>query len=395
MDSNLQVFAKPRSAYVHVPFCSRRCGYCDFTLIADRDDLISEYLVALEREIESERKNWDREQNQQAATSRADGLETLFLGGGTPTHPSCEQLQKLFQIIHQRFQILPGAEVSVEANPLDLTQEKIGLLADSGVNRISLGVQSFSPQSLRLLERDHSPDDIDDVMLRLRERFENISIDLIFGVPGQSLDGWKSSLRRAIGLGVTHMSIYGLTWEPGTSFWTRRKRGEMQPIDEGLERDQYALAIEYLCDGGLEHYEISNFARPGFHCRHNEAYWIGDSYWAYGPGAARYVNGSRETNIRSVLGWLKRIKTGESPVAETETLEPVHRAKELLFLGLRRIQGISRAEFQRRCGFPMDQIAQTAIRENVARGWLDDDHAGIRLTREGLFMADRVAADFL
>ena len=322
-------------------------------------------------------------------------LDTLFFGGGTPTHPSCDQLRELFRIVSERFTLAPQAEVSVEANPLDLSDEKIDLLADAGVNRISLGVQSFSPDSLKLLERDHSPSDIADVIARLRRRFENVSLDLIFGVPGQSLDDWRATLRQAISLGPTHVSTYGLTWETGTAFGTRRDRGELTPIDEELERDQYALAMDALTIAGFEHYEISNFARPGFRCRHNEVYWSGDEYWAFGPGAARYLNGRRETNVRSVLGWLRKLEQGESCVADAEELEPAHRARELLFLGLRRRDGISRDDFAQRTGFRLDDIAAEAIRANTARGWLEDDGRSIRLTSEGRFVADRVVAEFL
>ena len=374
-----------RSAYIHVPFCAHRCGYCDFTLIAGRDDLIGDYLRALQREIEF-------------AGLPADSpteIDTLFFGGGTPTHPSCDQLREMFRIVRSRFQLAVDAEVSVEANPLDLTDEKIAMLADAGVNRISLGIQSFSPDALKLLERDHSPTDIDRVIDRLRHRCTNISLDLIFGVPGQNLHDWQQTLRQAIDQGPQHISTYGLTWEAGTAFGTRRDRGELTPIDEGLERDQYALAIEELEKAGFEQYEISNFAKPGFRCRHNDVYWAGDEYWAFGPGAARYLDGRRETNIRSVLGWLARIERGESPVVDAEELEPIHRARELLFLGLRRCDGIESQDFFRRTGLELKEFAADAISENVSRGWLDSDETGIRLTREGRFVADRVVADFL
>ncbi len=373
----------PRSAYIHVPFCRHRCGYCDFTLIAGRDDLIGDYLQALRREMET------------IASPAPLELETLFFGGGTPTHPPSDQLRTLLQIVRSRFTLTSDAEFSVEANPLDLTDEKIDVLADAGVNRISLGVQSFASQTLTLLERDHTSGDIGAVVKRLRRRFDNMSLDLIFGVPGQSLDSWRDSLRQAIALEPEHISTYGLTWESGTAFGTRLDRGELAAIDEELEREQYALAMNELAAAGFEHYEISNFAKPGFSCRHNETYWAGHEYWAFGPGAARYLGGRRETNIRSVLGWLARIERGESPVAEAEELEPEHRARELLFLGLRRGDGIDRSEFQRLSGFNLDELAKQAISVNVDRGWLENTTSGIRLTREGQFVADRVIADFL
>lgn len=373
----------PRSCYVHVPFCAHRCGYCDFTLIAGRDDLIGDYLNALDREMD------------EAPADPSIELDTLFFGGGTPTHPPVPQLRRLIEIVRSRFPLAEGAEFSVEANPLDLTDEKIEVLADGGVNRVSLGVQSFSPQALMLLERDHSQDDIMNAVSRLRRSISNVSLDLIFGVPGQSLQDWRETLQRAIDLQPTHVSAYGLTWEAGTAFGTRRDRGELQPIDEELERDQYAMAMDVLSAAGFEQYEISNFARPGFRCRHNEVYWAGEEYFAFGPGAARYVEGRRETNIRSVLSWLTRMERRESPVADVEELSLSHRARELIFLGLRRCAGVDRSDFRRRSGFELNAIGGSAILENVKRGWLVDMGTGIQLTREGRFVADRVIADFL
>lgn len=374
----------PRSAYIHVPFCAHRCGYCEFTLIAGRDDLIGDYLRRLRQEVDSI-----------VLKDETAELDTLFLGGGTPTRPSSEQLRELFTMLFSRFRMAAGAEISVEANPLDLTDDKIDVLSDAGVNRVSLGVQSFSPQILSLLERDHTQQDINRVMTRLRRRVHNVSLDLIFGVPGQSLEDWRNTLRRVIDLAPEHVSTYGLTWEAGTAFGTRRDRGELAPVDEELERAQYAMAMEELPAAGFEQYEISNFARPGFRCQHNEVYWAGDEYWAFGPGAASYRNGRRETNIRSVLGWLARIEQGRSPVADAEELEPRHRARELLFLGLRRCDGVDRTDFRRRSGFELDDIAADAIATNVGRGWLEETATSIRLTREGRFVADRVVADFL
>jgi oxygen-independent coproporphyrinogen-3 oxidase len=283
----------------------------------------------------------------------------------------------------------------MEANPLDLTDEKIHLLADTGVNRISLGVQSFSTSALKILERDHRPEDISDVVSRLRRRFDNISMDLIFGVPGQTLADWQQTLDQAIDLAPAHISTYGLTFETGTAFWTRRERGEMASIDEELERDQYALAMERLTAAGFEQYEISNFALPGLECRHNNIYWNGEEYFGFGPGAARYLHGQRETNIRSVLGWLSRIEREESPVADSEELDPVHRARELIYLGLRRSAGVSRDSFCMRTGLHLDDLVGETIQQQIKLGLLQDTGTHICLTHEGRFVADRVVMEFL
>jgi oxygen-independent coproporphyrinogen-3 oxidase len=370
------------SAYVHVPFCRHRCGYCDFTLVAGRDDLIERYLAALACEL---------------ADNAADAalLKTLFFGGGTPTHPPADQLRRLLEIVRRRLPCDTDAEISVEANPLDLTDAKIGVLVDAGVNRISLGVQSFDDNALKLLERDHCSDDIHDVFHRLKPQVPNISLDLIFGVPGQSLASWKETLRHAVDLGPKHISTYGLTWEPGTAFSTRKSRGELHAVDDGLERDQYALAMDELAAACYEHYEISNFAKPGFRCRHNLVYWRGEEYLAFGPGAARYVNGRRETSIRSVTGWLDRIERGESPVADAEELSPAHRARELIYLGLRMTDGIAFADFHTWTGLDLRDFAKTAICSTAAHGWIEQTPTHLRLTCSGRFLADRVVAEFL
>lgn len=378
-----QVQPAPKSAYFHVPFCAHRCGYCDFTLIAGRDDLFGDFLTALEREI-----------NQTKVPPQTQ-LDTLFFGGGTPTHLPPRELQRLFDIVDATFKSAPDAEISVEANPLDLTDTKIDILLERGVNRVSLGVQSFSPAALALLERSHSPAEIEDVATRLKSKLANISFDLIFGVPGQSLEDWRATLQRAIDLNPTHISTYGLTFEHGTAFWTRRERGQLASVDEELERDQYALAMEMMETAGFAQYEISSFAKPGFECRHNHIYWAGKEYWAFGPGAARYIGGQRETNIRSVLGWLARIERGEPPVADTEHLDELHRARELIYLGLRRNTGINREEFHQQTGHDLDTICGEALQQQINLGTITDDGQRVHLTREGRFIADRVVMEFL
>lgn len=373
----------PRAAYLHVPFCAHRCGYCDFTLISGRDDLIGDYLRSLRTEMS------------RTLAGDVPTLDTLFFGGGTPTHPSPEQLKQLFEIVLEKFSLADSAEFTVEANPLDLNDDRIRVLAEAGVNRISLGVQSFSHHALDLLERSHQPDDIVEVMRRLPKSIPNISFDLIFGVPSLSIEEWRDTLKRAIDFGPTHLSTYGLTFEKGTSFWNRREKGDLAAIDEELEREQYAIAIELLSSAGYQQYEISNFAKPGFESRHNNVYWSGDSYWGFGPGAASYTNGCRQTNIRSVLGWLARLERDESAVAESEQLDDQHRARELIYLGMRRNSGINRTVFLEKTGYQLDQLCGEQIQQQIQLQALEDDGLNIRLTSQGRFIADRVIMEFL
>ena len=223
----------------------------------------------------------------------------------------------------------------------------------------------------------------------------SVSLDLIFGVPGESIEIWQADLAAAIALGPDHVSTYGLTFERGTAFWSRLIEGELGRLDEELERAMYVAAIDTLTAAGFEHYEVSNFARPGHRCRHNEVYWAGESYFAAGPGAARYVDGRREMNHRSTTTWLKRVLAGESPVAETETLDPADRAREMLVFALRRLEGIERAAFAEKTGYPLDALVAEPLSRMTALGLLEDDGQRVRLTRQGLFVSDAIWPKFL
>jgi oxygen-independent coproporphyrinogen-3 oxidase len=368
-------FPPPRAAYVHVPFCRHRCGYCNFTLIAGRDDLVSAYLDALEVEL--------------AALGEPREVDTIFIGGGTPTHLTPPQLERLLALVQRWFPTTPGHEFSVEANPSDVDEARLDMLAAGGVTRISLGAQSFDLDKLRLLERDHDALTIHRAVDLARRRNLQISLDLIFGTPGETVDAWRRDLQTAAALAPDHLSTYGLTFEKGTTFWSRRSRGELVSPGEERERELYLTAIDDLTAAGFEHYEVSNFAQPGGRCRHNEVYWAARGYYAAGPGAARYVNGRRETNHRSTTTWLARLRAGASPVGEHETLPPKHRAREALVLGLRRlIDGIDVRAFATEFGFDPYMLGGAELQRLLATGMLDDRDGRLRLTRDGLLIAD-------
>jgi oxygen-independent coproporphyrinogen-3 oxidase len=374
----------PRAVYIHVPFCAHRCGYCNFTLVAGRLDLVEPYITAIKREL----AGIDEPRQPQP-------VDTLFFGGGTPTQLSPAQLSRLLELVLYCHPPAAGYEFSVEANPADVTPELAALLARHGVTRVSLGAQSFQTAKLRVLERDHGSDDIRRAAALIRDAGLQLALDLIFGVPGETAADWQSDLDAALALEPDHVSTYGLTIERGTTFWNRMSHGQLARADEDIERSLYLRAINYLSGNGLEHYEVSNFARPGRRCRHNEAYWAGEQYAAAGPGATRYIAGVRETNHRSTTTYLKRVLSGQSPVAEREQLAPEDRARELLVFGLRRMAGVDRAWFAARSGFTIDALVGPALRRFVDLGMLEDTGDAIRLTREGLLLSDAIWPDFL
>ncbi len=371
----------PRAAYVHVPFCRRRCGYCNFTVVAARDDLVADYLRAVELEL------------QELRTPRE--VDTLFFGGGTPTQLSPAALDRLCHLAREWFPLAVGYEFSVEGNPADLDEDRLAVLQAAGVNRLSLGGQSFDDRKLEALERDHRCRQLQRTLDRCRARFASLALDLIFAVPGESLQTWTADLRAAVAADVDHISTYGLTYEKGAAFWDRRQRGLLQPVDEELERTMYEAAIDALTAAGLEHYEVSNFARPGHRCRHNEVYWRGQSYFAVGPGAARYVDGWREMNHRSTTTYLRRMLAGQSPVAERERLSPSDAARERLVFGLRMLEGVERSSFAAETGLEIDALVGPALRRFVDQGLLEDTGGRVRLTRAGLLVSDALWPEFL
>lgn len=381
MNGSVPDWPEPRSVYVHVPFCARRCGYCNFTLVAGRDDLVEPYLAAIDTEL--------------AALNRQCEIDTLFFGGGTPTQLPAEALRRLVSSVRRWFTLAPGHEFSVEVNPADLDLEKADLLAELGVTRVSLGAQSFDELKLRTLERDHLSEDVRRAFALARERVFSVSLDLIFAAPGETMSGWRNDLSETLALAPDHVSTYGLTFERGTTFWGRLERGDLAAAPEESERAMYSEAIRSLTADGFEHYEVSNFARPGHRCRHNEIYWTGGSYYSFGPGAARYVAGERSTNHRSTFTYLKRVQAGESPVESSECLEAEDRARELLVFGLRRLEGVHRDDFMHTTGFELDQIVGRELARHVAQGWLADDGQRVQLTREGLFVSDGLWPDYL
>jgi oxygen-independent coproporphyrinogen III oxidase len=276
-----------------------------------------------------------------------------------------------------------------------LTAEKVAVLARHGVNRVSLGAQSFQMPSLRVLERDHQPADVGPAVALVKQKIGQVSLDLIFAVPGQTLSDWELDLRQALALRPDHISTYGLTYEKGTRLWKQRGRGEVQPLDEETELSLYARGIDLLAEAGFEHYEISNFALAGRRSEHNQVYWANEAYFGFGMGAARYVDGRRELNTRDLREYIRRCLAGESAVFQHEVLEPRERAKETMAVQLRRREGIGRSRFFEQTGFELETIAGERIRSNVSLGLLEDTGDFVRLTWRGKYVADAVIRDLM
>jgi oxygen-independent coproporphyrinogen III oxidase len=373
----------PRAAYVHVPFCAHKCGYCDFASLAGVDHLADRYVTALEREIET-------------ALAEPQEVDTIFVGGGTPTRLDASLLSRLAALINRWFILTSGGEWTVEANPGTVDVEKADVLAAAGVNRVSLGAQSFHADLLRVLERNHGRSEVEQALEIVRPRFHRWSLDLIFGVPGSTIENWQEDLRIALEFGPSHLSCYGLVYEKGTALYNQRQNGQVQPLDEETERLMFESTIERLAAAGLDMYEISNFARPGHESRHNLAYWANDAYFGFGVGAARYLHGVRSVNTRDLNAYLRRIEAGLPATGPSEELSAEARARETAILMLRRtFTGIERDDFLRRTGFELDALSGETIARFTARGYLEDDGRRIRLSREGLFVADQVLCEFL
>jgi oxygen-independent coproporphyrinogen III oxidase len=371
----------PRVAYVHVPFCAHHCGYCDFAVAAGKDHLIERYLEALGCEL--------------ASLARPQRVHSVFLGGGTPTYLPPAALDRLLRLVRRWFLLSPGDEFSVEANPGTLDAARLDLLSEHGVNRVSLGAQSFEADLLRVLERDHSPADVPLAVSELKQRRVRVSLDLIFAVPGQTLEKWRSDLRRALSLEPEHLSTYGLTYEKGTRLWKQRRQGMVKALAEEVELEMYEEAMETLEVAGFEHYEISSFARPGCRCRHNQVYWANHAYFGFGVGAARYVGGRRELNTRDVQSYIRKAIAGESTVFQSEMLEGPARARETIAVQLRRGEGIDREEYRRQTGFALDDLAGPQIRRLAELGMLHDDNVRVRLTRKGKCVADALVCKLI
>ncbi len=362
--------------YIHIPFCIRKCIYCDFTSIPYDPALVKAYAQGLCTELRLNRDS-------------ASELKTIYIGGGTPSVMPEEFFEKLFLCIKDVFVVSSAAEITVEANPGTISRRKIETLLSLGVNRVSIGIQSLSDDELHTLGRMHNAADAFLAVELISEAgVRNFSMDLMYGIPGQTPETWRETLTRTVDLGPPHISAYELTPEENTRLSGMLKTGEMELPQEELTLEMYDDAVDRLSSEGYEHYEISNFARPGFICLHNMNYWNRGEYIAVGTGAHSFLAGHRSRNTCDVTSYLDLVQKGISPVAETTKVSPDEILKELIFLGLRKREGID---------LRSDIIASIGIKNSVKdiidRGYLQMDGDRLRLTRKGIALSNSIIVE--
>jgi putative oxygen-independent coproporphyrinogen III oxidase len=369
-------------AYVHIPFCVSRCGYCDFNTYTSEElngDLRSGFDQHLVREIELSHEVL------KASGYGSRELETVFFGGGTPSLFTPEQFQRVLSKLRDLFGIASGAEITTEANPESTTAEFLEELHGSGVNRLSMGVQSFDENVLAVLDRSHSKDHVAPLVKVAKELGFEVSVDLIYGAPGESLESWRQSVLRAIELGTDHISAYSLIVEPGTKLERKVRIGELPPIDEDLNAQKHELASELFANAGLAWYEVSNWGKPS---RHNSAYWMSQDWWGYGPGAHSHLAGNRFWNQKHPVSYQKALGQGLA-VAGREELSPRQQLEEELMLQLRTSNGVPRA-LLRELG-----VEPALVAEAIAKSQLFVTGDRLVVAPAGRLLVDRLVLDFL
>lgn len=369
------------SLYIHIPFCRGRCQYCAFVSSEYVHEKADAYLHTLSLECDL----------------RASFLspESVYIGGGTPTALDVGQITRLADMLHA-VDLSQCKEITVEANPGTVTVEKMLLLRRAGINRVSLGVQTFQPEGLQVLGRRHDAKAISSAVAICREvGIENISLDLIYGWPGQTVAMLRHDLEQAVRLHPEHLSCYGLTYEDGTPITTRVAAGDLKPVPESTDRDMFDLVTAWLPDRGYEHYEISNFARHGHECRHNRNYWIGEDYVGLGAGAFSYQHETRFANTDDVDDYILRIELGQSARYWEETLEQEKRARELAVIWLRMREGIDPHLFHRKTGCRLEHLLGKEMAPLLSAGWLERSGSRLRLTSKALPVADSVLSELI
>ena len=373
------------SAYIHIPFCEHICYYCDFNKVFLEGQPVDEYIEALLKEIQLTLEQYP-----------TDVSETIYIGGGTPTSLSAKQLDVLLTGVHRLLPTSTTKELTVEANPGDLTSEKLDVLKSHGVNRLSMGVQTFDDRLLKKIGRKHSAQDVyDTIRLLEKKQFDNVSIDLIYALPGQTIESFRDTLNQALAFGLPHYSMYSLILENKTMFMNWVRQGRLELPSQESETQMFSEAMEAMEKAGHHQYEISNFATPGKESMHNLVYWNNENYFGFGAGASGYLGNQRYKNVGPIQHYLKPLKSNQRPIIETEDLTVKNQIEEEMFLGLRKIEGVSLANFKEKFKKELTDVYQAVLPELEEKGLAIIDENRLRLTSKGLFIGNDIFEKFL
>ncbi|WP_167627993.1 radical SAM family heme chaperone HemW [Listeria valentina] len=377
--------SKNTAVYIHIPFCEHICYYCDFNKVFLEGQPVDEYVDLLIREMELRTEGQDLET-----------IETVFVGGGTPTTLTPKQIEKLCEAVRRIFPLSEDVEFTFESNPGDLSVEKLRVMKESGVNRLSMGVQSFNQELLKKIGRIHTVEDVYE-SIRNAETvgLENLSIDLIFSLPGQTEADFKDTLSKALALDLPHYSAYSLIVEPKTIFYNLMQKGELILPSQDAEANMYDYLMSEMEKAGKKQYEISNFAKPCFQSRHNLVYWSNDHYFGFGAGAHGYLQDTRYSNFGPLKQYMTPLEQGNLPVFQTKELSLKEEMEEEMFLGLRKVSGVSKARFLEKFGKELEITFEQAIAVTSEKGWLDAQTDFVKLTRAGRFLGNNVFREFL
>ena len=373
-----------KGLYIHIPFCDHICTYCDFPKLVTKGQRHEDYIQALLIELKHYEKQIGFHQ-----------LQSIYIGGGTPTALSVKQLQPLFDYLHQAINMNQILEFSIEANPENLTEEKVKYLLSQGISRFSLGVQTFDETLLKRIGRQHGSEHVKQAVATLKANgMHNINLDLIYAIPGQTIEQLKEDLKKAISLEVEHISAYSLIVEEHTQLYLAYMKDQLALTDNEIEAKMYEVVMDYLSDYGYVHYEISNFAKS-LPSLHNQWYWKNEAYIGTGLGAHGYINGCRYQNTRSINAYIKSLRRNDLPIIEKNLLSKEEKIEEEMFLGLRLIEGVNLKTISQKYQIDIEQLYQKPLEKMIAAGDLERVGNQIRLTRQGLLMANEVFEQFL
>ncbi|HEX3030604.1 MAG TPA: radical SAM family heme chaperone HemW [Clostridia bacterium] len=371
--------------YIHIPFCKSKCHYCDFNSFSGRDSIVPAYFDSIKREI-----------TLYSDRLKSYTIKTIFLGGGTPSYIDPHYIYEVMNLCRKKLDITSNAEISIETNPGTLTYEKLIAYKDIGINRLSIGLQAWQNHILKGLGRIHTNSEYIENFYEARKAgFSNINTDLIFGLPGQTLKDWNETLERVIELKPEHLSCYSLKIEEGTEFGRLKDAGKLEEIEDELDREMYYMAIEKLKKEGFSHYEISNFAKPGYECKHNMIYWRAEEYIGFGAGAHSYFQGKRYNNASNPEEYSAALNRGIQPLEDIQEIDREEQMSEYMLLGLRLIEGIDCLEFESRFNANVFSLYGDRIAVLCKKKLLETEERFIRLTPKGLDFANEVFMEFV